>query len=286
MRKSKKQDKGISGVGLSVAKVVFALIIGAGMCASSEAYSYSSDEISEYIENKDITKVVEVYNETIYGKDSLEKKYDGQIEGLVQDITAAWSEGSSTSEAAIDALSELQKIDNGDISMSVTENIEFIKIEEQGNELYASAEMKFENAEYLDAIIDLDLIDDNCSIKGEADEFIEMCEDILLAFISSPISVEEYEEYQETIDEYIDMYPSKKFIKRKKQLKEETPDFERALPIVETAKDDFNQGKCKKSFDELEAAIADDENNRFLRKSLYEEHNDYVLGIALKVDEK
>lgn len=284
----KTENKGKKAVDVAVVAImtIFSMIIGIAFDVPINVQAYSNDELSNSIKDRDIPTVVELYNKATNNEEPLDGRYEDKIKEMIQGIATSWSERNTSYEEAIDELLELKEINNDNISIAANDNIEYITREQRGNELYHLAEMKFENAEYLDAITDLNSIEADCSIKSEADKFVNLCEEILLTYVSSPTTVEEYEEYQETVDTYIDAYPSKVFLKRKEQLEEEKPMFVRALPIMENAKDDLKEGEYKKSFNKLEAAIAKDKDNRFLVELLDAEHNYYVIEIAQKINIK
>lgn len=277
-RNSKKTYK-IAGAIIAAAVLIF-IIAFVGI------NRVSLDKIPDYMSEQKYEKVVKAYNKYAAGDTSKEKECDETIEKAIDDIVVAWSGDELSEEDATNALEILSGIENKKLSGLAIQNKAFIILESKSDKLYEKAEEAFKEEAYLDALKYLVKIDKAYSQYECVEDFTNECVEILIAEVSYPTSIREYEEYHARVKEYLQVIEAPEFVKKEKQMTEEYRTFVAAAPVLEEAKKAFDKGDYSRAFETLEAAKEKDSENRFINEELDELHNTFIVGKAQEVSEE
>lgn len=274
--KRKKKTPIIAGAAIAaVALIAVIAIVGIN--------SVSIDKIPEYISDGDYNKVVKAYNKYAPGNDAEKKDADKQIDNLIDSVFMSWADDEMSAEDAEGMLETISGIDDKVLSEKASENRQYIVVETESNELYDQAETYFKNAEYLDALKSLVKIDKAYSKYEFVEDFQGDCEEILIAQVLYPANIEEYEDNQAKLEEYIEVVDAPAFVQKKEQMAREHDAFAKAAPILKKANDSFEKGEYKKAFDVLESAQSKDSDNRFISDALDDLHDCFIVEQAQKI---
>ena len=271
--RSKRKTYRTAGIILAAAVLAFAIIfVGINRV--------SLDKIPDYISSGEYEKVVTAYNKYAAGDSAKEKEYNEVIDKAITDIVIAWSGDEISEEDATGALEILSDIDNKSLSDAATKNRDFIALESESDRLYEQAEESFKNAEYLEALKSLVKIDQSYSQYECVEDFVGECKEILIAEVSYPTSIREYEEYHARVKEYLRVVEAPEFVEKEKQMTEEYRAFVTAAPVLEKAKKAFDNEEYASAFETLDAAKGEHPDNRFITEELDELHNLFVVSQA------
>ena len=273
-------------VAVIAAVICLAAIVAMNIGPSHNVFSsYNEADLTQSIKDSDYGETVKIYNAIIAGDDEKESEYNPDIEQIIDGVITSWSTGSIDGETAINELSQLKEIDNKSLSTDANNEIRFITVETTGDASYAEAEKQFEKAEYYQALVALSEIDPSYSQYYFVEDFKTDCETILLALISSPTTREEYADCEEKIELYLAVDDADCFKERKAELETQRDDFYNAAPFLEKAEKNYNAGHHKAAFDQLEYGLKKNPDNVFLKRTLDEYHNVYVIQIAQEVND-
>jgi len=271
--RSKRKTYRTAGIILAAAVLAFAIIfVGINRV--------SLDKIPDYISSGEYEKVVTAYNKYAAGDSAKEKEYNEVIDKAITDIVIAWSGDEISEEDATGALEILSGIENKSLSDVATKNRDFIVLESESDRLYEQAEESFKNSEYLEALKALVKIDQSYSQYECVEDFIGECKEILIAEVSYPTSIREYEEYHARVKEYLRVVEAPEFVEKEKQMTEEYRAFVTAAPVLEKAKKAFDNEEYASAFETLDAAKEKYSDNRFITEELDELHNMFVVSQA------
>ncbi len=245
----------------------------------------SLDKLPDYISSGEYDKVVTAYNKYAAGDAEREKDCKDTIEKVIADIVMAWSDDEMAEEDAASALETLSAIDNRALSNSAKKNRNFIILESKSDRLYEEAEEAFREEAFLDALKYLVKIDKSYSQYECVEDFTNECVEILIAEVSYPTSIREYEECHAKVKEYLQVLEAPEFVQKDKQMTEEYSAFVTAAPVLEEAKEAFDNGDYSVAFETLEVAKAKDAENRIINDELDELHNTFIVGKVQEVSE-
>ena len=278
---STRQKKKYLRVGIVFA--VFALMCIAAFIGMNRV---SLDKLQDYISSGEYETVVEAYNKYAVGDEIKEKECGEIINDAITEVVLSWSAGNMSAEDASNCLDIFCGLNNKELSDTAFTNKYFIIFENESNERYEQAESLFKSEQYFEALQTLDEIDPSYTQYDFVKEFIGECEEIIVAQVSYPTTIEEYEEYQNTIDEYLDVHSCEAFVQQKQKMKDEHDTFASADPFMKKARVEFDNGNYRTAFDVLEKAREENPSNHFINETLDELHNIFVIGKAQEISEK
>lgn len=278
-RSKRKKIYRIAGIILAVAVLTFVVVfVGINRV--------SLEKIPDYISSGEYEKAVTAYNKYAAGNPSKESDWNQAIDKAITDIVIAWSSDELSEEEATNALELLSSIDNKELSNLATQNQYFLILESKSDRLYEKAEEAFKEEAYLDALKYLVKIDKSYSQYECVESFTNECVEILIAEVSYPTSIREYEEYHARVKEYLQVIEAPEFVKKEAQMTEEYKSFVTAAPVLEKAKKAFDNDNYSKAFETLETVKAEDPENRFINEELDELHNTFIVAKAQEVSEE
>ena len=265
--------------------VVVILVVAVAAILIISFFGNKADKIPGYIENGEWDKVVEVYNEDVAGSEK-EAEYKSLIENAISDISLSWSELSIDTEEAVSALSIISEIEDNEVSSAATDAVTFIKVEDEGNNLYEEAEGLFSDGQTFKAIKKLYQIDSEYSQFGDVQQFITECKTILLAEASLPETIDDYDKSILEMGTCYEIAKDEDYNEKLQQLQSERTDFNNAIESIQTVDTKYKAGDYKQAFTVIQNAVQKDPNNRFLNEEFEEIENTYIASVIGPVKEK
>lgn len=257
--------------------IALVLILSLSACTGTP-----KEQITKALEATDYTKVVEIYNENI---DEIANDQDvyAAINSRIDNAIENWSSEQATYEETAGMLEAFSELNNDELVPKAESTLEFICLEQKGNELYEKAEANYTNGRYLNAMKCVMKMDEAYSLKDSAKVLYDDAKAAYIMKISNPSSVEEYKSNLQKIEDFLEKYSDEELENEKQRLEEELEVFKKTIKIIEKADGYYNDGKYRKAFETLSDGIKKYPSDRHLTEKNEELGSLYIIYIAEKV---
>lgn len=203
------------------------------------------------------------------------------------EIDAIYNSWLSEEIDAPSAITNLEIFLTSDITGIVTlanEKIDYITLESASKELLSQAQTFFDNEDYISAIKTILQIDPAYSQYNAADEFLSMCHDAIVIEVSTPSTIEEYENCIILLDAYLALIDDTQIATRKIELESELVILKDIADITGRAAKLYDNKKYKEAFFTLAQGLNKYPNNETLESNLIDFHDHYIIYITQLVN--
>lgn len=195
-----------------------------------------------------------------------------------------WESGNLSSSAAITHLENFLTIDNTEVIDYANKKINYILLETNSNSLLFEAESLFSSKKYIPAIRIANKINPEYSNYLSVMEVISFSQQEVLNEVSSPETVEEYEQYISLLTECISLVDNHKISIKKHQLENELIILKDILSIIDNSSSLYDNGEYSESFMTLALGLDKYPKNELLSTSLVDFHDHYIIYITNQVN--
>jgi len=236
-------------------------------------------QIRRYLREGDYIKAVHIYNTKIRGTSS-EEKYNDMFLSRIDEIIKGWETEQIGYKEAVATLDEIGSVEQEEISKEAGHQSYYIALEGKCREYHDAAAAYFEKRDYIAVMQTVLLIDSRYSGYQNAMTLYDDSMDMILADVSHPKTVREYERYIAVLQNYLEIIDEPAFGARKAELEEEVIHLREIVDIIRNADVQYADARYKEAFALLENAMRDYPYDGKLEEHWIMLHKAYVEDIT------
>lgn len=233
--------------------VILTLVI----CLVSGIYIYASNPVRQLqrcLDKQDYENAVIIYNDKIHGG-SDEDTFNPIFLEHITTTTDSWMEEEIDYKEAAALLETIEEIDNEEISKEATTKKEFILLEGENSELHLKAEECYSAQDYIGSMAIVKTINPAYSQAESANNLYNICKETILAQVSNPSTVEDFENGISLLNECLTKVDEPAFVEKKQFLESELIIFKDIVSIIEKAETQYNKGEFKEAFESISNGV-------------------------------
>lgn len=222
------------------------------------------------------------YNMNLFSSEK-QTEINALIADQMNDILNDWRGEECSDEEAEKVFKTISELNNESISKMAEDNIDYINIENKGDEAFAEAEKYYQSEDYVSAMRSIKSIDRTYSLFGVAEDLYTECKKIIILDDGHPSTAEEYEKVIEQYENYYTEFGDSEFQNKKNALENEYTEYKAIYKVLTKATSFYEKQNYKQSFKTIEKGLRDHPNNKAIEYALSAYQYAYILTISEKV---
>ncbi len=266
--------------------------IGVGAAAAIAAITIVTNpvnKIEKMLETESYEEAIGLYNEKISEDEDAETKIHENLKNLIEKWMKAYLDDHSVYEEVSKNLTMFMDIDNGELSERAKECLALIELNETANADFQEAEGLCEEEDYLAAMKIYMAISEEAQTYAKAQERYLECRGVLLEQVANPETAEDYEEYINLVNQYIENIEDEEFTKCRNKLLEAYAllvENSKRTEILTNAETAFEQGDYSGLFALLANGLEELPEDIILMEATAEYQKKYIDIIKAQAEEQ